>query len=232
MKSRRRVNSTVMLLRLSLVIVLLTLSCSRSHVGSDASQQSTALPSPAPKIEVIPSPTPVQPIRQVDFNNVAFPKYPEYTDRGRKYLTLKPGDGGPAMLNYGDVTGDGVEEALMMLGIESHGSAIPEIVYIFGLENGKQKVLWSFETGDRADGGFRNAYADHGDLVVELFGNDRIIGSNLYRGEEGLCCPSSFTRARYGWNGTKFRLKGPPEVLPNPNGGANPVMPIYDGPSK
>ena len=222
-----------MLLRLSLVIVLLTLSCSRSHVGSDASQQTTAESSPAPKIEVIPSPTSVQPIRLVDFNNVPFPHYPEYTDRAtKKYVTLKPGDGGPAKLNYGDVTGDGVEEAMMMLGIENRGSAIPEIVYIFGLENGKLKVLWSFETGDRADGGFRNAYADRGELVVELFGKERIIGSNLYRGEEGLCCPSSFTRARYEWNGTKFRLKGMPEVLPNPNGGANSVMPFYDGPSK
>jgi len=221
-----------MLLRLSLVIVLLTLSCSRSHAGSDASQQTTAVPSPPPKIDVIPSPTTVQPIRLVDFNNVAFQRYPEYTDRAKKYVTLKPGDGRPAKLNYGDVTGDGVEEALMMLGIESRGSAIPEIVYIFGLEKGKPKVLWSFETGDRADGGFRNAYADHGELVVELFGKERVIGSNLYRGDEGLCCPSSFTRARYEWHGTKFRLKGTPEVLPNPNGGANSVMPFYDGPSK
>jgi hypothetical protein len=121
---------------------------------------------------------------------------------------------------------------MMMLGIENRGSAIPEIVYIFTLATGRPKLLWSFETGDRADGGFRNVYADRGELVIELYGKDRIIGSNLYRGEEGLCCPSSFTRARYEWRGNRFHLKGTPEVLPNDQGGAAPLMRDYDPPSK
>jgi hypothetical protein len=223
-----------MLLRLSLAIVLLTLSCSRAQIRSPASQQTTAIAPDAPKAQPTPSPTPIQPIRLVDFNNVAFPHYPVYVgDRGKKkYVTLKPGDGGPALLNYADVTGDGFDEAIMLLGIENRGSAITEIIYIFTLDNGRPKLLWSFETGDRADGGFRNAYSDHGELVIELFGKDRIIGSNLYRGEEGLCCPSSFTRTRYKWDGNQFRLTGTPEVLPNPHGDANAIMPYYDGPSK
>ena len=149
----------------------------------------------------------------------------------KRYITLKAGDGGPSQLNYGDVTGDGIEEAMMMLGIESRGSAIPEIVYIFGLKNRKPILLWSFETGDRADGGLRQVYADHGNLIVELFGKDRVLGKDLYRGDEGLCCPSSFTRARYEWRGSKFRLKGIPEVLANPAGGANSIMPPYFGPA-
>jgi len=218
-----------MLLRLSLTILLLTLACSRAQVRS-LQPSNSILTAATPNA----SPSPSQAIRSIDFNHVAFPNYPDYIgDRGKKkYITLKPGDGGPALLNYGDVTGDGIEDAMMMLGIETRGSAIPEIVYIFTLQNSKSKFLWSFETGDRADGGFRNAYGDHGELVVELYGKDRVIGSNLYRGEEGLCCPSSFTRARYEWNGKAFRLKGTPEVLPNSSGGANPVMPSYDGPSK
>ena len=218
-----------MLLRVLLAILLFMPGCSRAQDKSPPPTNSIiAAATPAA------SPTPSQPIRSIDFNHVVFPNYPEYIgDRGKKkYVTLKPGYGGPALLNYGDVTGDGVEEALMMLEIENRGSAIPEIVYIFTLQNGRPKLLWSFETGDRADGGFRNAYTDHGELVIELFGKDRIIGSNLYRGEEGLCCPSSFTRARYEWSGKEFRLKGTPEVLPNPSGGANPVMPYYNGPSK
>jgi hypothetical protein len=218
-----------MLLRFSLVIVLLTLACSRAQIKSPASQQAPVVASPAPKLVALP--TPAQPIRSIDFNNVAFPHYPEYTERAKRYVTLKPGEGGPALLNYGDVTGDGVEEAMMMLGIETRGSAIPEIVYIFTATNGGPKLLWSFETGDRADGGFRNAYADHGELIVELYGKDRIIGSNLYRGEEGLCCLSSFTRARYEWRGNRFLIKGQPEVLPNDQGNAGPLMPGYDGPT-
>ena len=145
----------------------------------------------------------------------------------KRYITLKAGDGGPSQLNYGDVTGDGIEEAMMMLGIESHGSAIPEIVYIFGLSKGKPTLLWSFETGDRADGGLRQVYADHGNLVVELFGKDRVIGRDLYRGDEPLAGPRSFTRARYEWREGEFRMKGSPEVLPNPSDNASPIMPPY-----
>jgi hypothetical protein len=222
-----------MLLRLSLIIVLFTLSCSHAEIKSPLSREIIASGTP----EVETSPTPVvtnRPIRSVDFCNVAFPRFPVYIgDRGKKkYVTLKPGDGCPALLGYGDVTGDGNEEAMMMLGIENRGSAIPEIVYVFTLANGRPRLLWSFETGDRADGGFRNAYADDGQLIVELYGKDRIIGSNLYRGEEGLCCPSSFTRARYEWRGNQFQLLGQPEVLPNDQGAAAPMMRPYDAPGR
>jgi len=223
-----------MLLRLSPIVLLLALSCSRAQVASPPSQQPIVTASPAATVTPTPAVTPAQPIRSIDFNNVAFPHYPEYTERATKYVTLKPGEGGPALLNYGDVTGDGVEEAMMMLGIETRGSAIPEIVYIFGLNNGRLRLLWSFETGDRADGGFRNAYADHGQLVIELYGKDRTVGSNLYRGDDdnGLCCPGSFTRARYQWRGDRFHLVGTPEVLPNDQGSAGPVMPEYDRPNR
>lgn len=199
-----------------------------------ASQQPTNVASSAPKIESTPSSTPIQPIRTIDFNAVAFPHYPEYTDRAKKYVTLKPGDGGPAMLNYGDVTDDGVEEALMMLGIENRGSAIPEIVYIFGLEKGKPKVLWSFETGDRADGGLRQVYADGGNLVVELYGRGKVIGTNLYA-DDGTRAqqpyPYIVTRTRYRWLKNHFQLIVKPEEFSDPTGYGSAVMPYYDGPA-
>jgi len=188
--------------------------------------------SPAPTAEPTPSPTPTQAIRSIDFNNVAFPHYPEYTNRAKKYVTLKPGDGGPAMLNYGDVTGDGIEEAMMMLGIESNGSAIPEIVYIFGLENGKAKVLWSFQTGDRADGGLRQVYADGGNLVVELYGRGKIIGTDLYA-DDGTRAqqpyPYIVTRTRYRWLKNHFQLIGKPEEFSDPTGYGSAIMPVYNG---
>lgn len=173
-----------------------------------------------------------QRIRLVDFNQVAYPRYPQYTVRAKRYITLKGGEGGPAELNYGDVTGDSVEEAMMMLRIENRGSAIPEIVYIFGQRNGRLKLLWSFETGDRADGGLRQVYADGGNLIIELFGKDRIIGRNFYQGDEALCCPKLYTRARYEWRAGKFRLKEKPEVISNPAGDASSIMPPYFGPTK
>ena len=219
-------NLAILLLLLFTAWIYLS-ACSRPESQTPALAQSSASSSTTKKTEPSPSPTSNQPIRSIDFANISYPHYPVYTDEKKKYVTLKAGEGSPAYLNYGDVTGDGIEEAMMVLGIESRGSAIPEIVYIFGLDKDRPKLLWFFETGDRADGGVRQVYADNGELIVELYGKDRVIGSNVYRGDEGLCCPSSFTRACYEWRGNRFQLKGNPEVLPNPGGHASPVMPNY-----
>jgi hypothetical protein len=166
------------------------------------------------------------PIRSVDFDNLAYPNFPDYSRDQKRRLTLKPGEGGPNFINYGDVTGDGSEDAVVALGIGVRGSAVPDYVYIFTVEKGKPKLIWDFETGDRADGGLRNVYADNGQLVVELFGKDRVIGGQLYKGDEGLCCPSSFTRTRYKWTGKNF-AEISREIFDNPSRDANPVMPQY-----
>ncbi len=105
-----------------------------------------------------------------------------------------------ADVEYGDVTGDGNEEAIIDLGWITGGSAIPDLIYIYTLRNAHPKVLWAFETGDRADGGYMNVYADNGELLVELAGKDKIIGKNLYEDDgtkNGVCCPTFFTRTRY-----------------------------------
>jgi hypothetical protein len=205
--------------------VLIAVSCSTSARRDDSSASQNR-PSDVPALS---APTPVSPIRAVDLDNISYPNFPDYSDpngRKKKYITLKPGEGGPNFINYGDITGDGIEEAMVALGIDNHGSAIPDYVYIFTLENGKLKLIWDFETGDRADGGLRNVYADNRQLVIELFGKDRVIGGQLYRGEEGLCCPSLFTRTTYRWTGKRFEQTSK-EVLKNPSGDANPVMPQY-----
>lgn len=208
-----------------LAAVLIALSCSTSARRNDPSASQNR-PSNVPALS---APTPVSPIRAVDFDNISYPNFPDYSDpngRKKKYVTLTPGEGGPNFINYGDITGDGIEEAMVALGIDNHGSAIPDYVYIFAIENGKPKLIWDFETGDRADGGLRNVYADDGQLVIELFGKDRVIRGQLYRGEEGLCCPSSFTRTRYKWTVKRFELVSK-ETLSNPRGDANVVMPLY-----
>src|SRR5260370_23716551 len=94
------------------------------------------------------------------------------------------------------------------------------------MEKEHPKLLWDFDTGDRADGGLRQVYADNGQLVIELFGKDGVIGGQLYKGEEGLCCPSSFTRTRYKWTSKHFQEIGT-EVLDNPTGDANPTIPRH-----
>src|SRR4029077_12407536 len=188
-------------------VAVVTITCTTSESRSYSfPAQATASPSPT-AVKPISSPSPSastisianSPIRSVDFNKVTYPNFVAYDASKAKQITLKAGDGRPSFINFGDITGDGAEEAMVVLSIENRGSAIPYDVYIFTMANGKPKVVWAFGAGDRADGGLRQLYADNGQLVIELFGKDRVIGGNLYIGDEGLCCPSSFTRTSYKW---------------------------------
>lgn len=122
---------------------------------------------------------------------------------GLSYVTTK----------YFDVTGDGQDEALVVLKIETSGSAIPQIVFVFTWKDGKPELIWPFRTGDRADGGLKDLRAENGALVLELFGQDRfLLGANetgkITNDREQLCCPTYFTRTRYKWNGKNFQLQG------------------------
>jgi hypothetical protein len=171
------------------------------------------------------------PIRSVDFDHIAYPNLPDYSGDKSKRNTLKPGEGGPSHINYVDVTGDGQEEAIVVIPIGSRGSTITYHVYIFTIEQERPKLLWDFDTGDRADGGLRQVSAEGGELVIDLYGKDRVVGGQLFRGEEGLCCPSSFTRAHNKWTGKRFELVSK-ETLSNPTGDAKVVMPLYTGKSQ
>jgi hypothetical protein len=129
-------------------------------------------------------------------------------------------------VSYGDVTGDGLEEAIVTMSIVTGGSALPDIVYIYTLQGGKPRLLWAFDTGDRADGGLRRVKAENSCLLVELYGNGRILGKDLYAEDKtnrGACCPTFFTRARYKWTGNGFRLASKPKVLPNPTQNASSI---------
>lgn len=122
---------------------------------------------------------------------------------GLSYVTTK----------YFDVTGDGEDEALVVLKIETAGSAIPQIVFVFTWKDGKPELIWPFRTGDRADAGLKDIRAENGELVVELYGQDRfLLGANetgkITNDREQLCCPTYFTRTRYKWNGKNFQLQG------------------------
>ena len=163
-----------------------------------------------------PSPT----IRSMDFANFTFP-WTSDLGNSKDSFTLKNGelpatrnargliDGMGVFLGsvkYGDVTGDGVEEAIVSLSIQTGGSAIPGIIYIYTMRKNRPVLLWSRSTGDRADGGVHNVYAESGGLVVELNGPQRY--------GEGDCCAKRFTRRRYVWNGRRFRQTGKPETVP------------------
>ncbi len=167
----------------------------------------------------------VSSIRSIDFANFKYPGstglFPtaEYAtenfilSNGKSRETQKQYGMTLAGILYGDVTGDGNEEAMISLIVETDGSAGVNHVYIYALERGKPKFLWGFESGDRAWGGLKRVYAEVGDLVVELYGRGTQIEGELGSTDsKALCCPRSFTRTRYQWRGNRFQQHGEMQI--------------------
>lgn len=166
-------------------------------------------------------------IGKFDFKNYVYPLPRGWHDVDGKEATLLNGARrmsedriglSYAATKFGDVTGDGEDEAFVILKIETAGSAIPQIVYIYTLKNEEPELIWYFRTGDRAAGGLKDLRAAGGEVVVELFGQDRyILGeletSKITGDEQQLCCPTFFTRTRYKWNGKNFQMQGKRETF-------------------
>jgi hypothetical protein len=142
---------------------------------------------------------------------------------GLQYVTTK----------YLDVTGDGHDEAIVIIKIVTAGSAIPQIVYIYSWNQDKPELIWYFRTGDRADGGLKDIRLDNGMLLVELYGQDRFIlgeveTSKITGDEEQLCCPSYFSRTYYKWNGKNFLMQGKRLTFPVADPDAAPQQNLGD----
>jgi hypothetical protein len=221
-----------------LAIAVITAACE----GSGGSATATSASSRTEQSERRTNESkPKSPIRQVDFKNFTYPKLPtgkcsmaEVRLVNGKY-NAPEGIAGtrPAVdcwsvalgpITYGDVTGDGEEEAIVELYAEAGGTEASEDVYIYTLKGGNPELLWKFATGDRADGGLRRIAAENGELVVDLFGVGTAIGKKLYGTEDvGACCPKHFTRTKYKWDGSQFQQDGSEEVIENPSGSSAPV---------
>ena len=174
--------------------------------------------------------SPDSPIRKVDFENFSYP-LPDKPKGGTR-IKLRNGEQPPPSFSehgiprgigygfgdvtYGEITGDQSEEAIVTLHEIHSGTGIPNYVYIYTLRDNRPTLLWSFATGDRAEGGLQKVAAENGELVVELRGRNKIIGTNLYADDGhtgGNCCHDAFTRTRYRWQHGKFRQQGTPEVV-------------------
>jgi hypothetical protein len=172
-------------------------------------------------------------IRKVDFANFTYPWIAEVTDplNPKKELTLHSGNLEPVRDNrnqvvemgaslegvvHGDLTGDGKEDAVVVLAIRTGAQAMPRALYVYSADSDKTRLLWTSTFGDRADGGFRKVEITNGLLVIERYSPKE---------SKGACCPIYFTRQSYEWTLGAFRPTGKPEVLPNRDGHSSPVMP-------
>jgi len=237
--------ATVLNILVCLAVGFMT-ACSGTSGKTQQNSSLPTAPSPSPTTTLQPSEPQKNesqlnsPIRQVDFGNFTFPKLPSGKCLMKKIHLINgrydhpdappdlvPPKGGSidcwhitlGLTTYGDVTGDGEEEAMVALYAELGGNESSEDVYIYTLLGGRPVLLWKFMTGDRADGGLRQIYAENGELVIELYGVGTIAGKQLESSENvGSCCPKHYTRTKYKWDGKHFQQGGKEEVLPNPSG--------------
>jgi hypothetical protein len=110
---------------------------------------------------------------------------------GIKYLFLELDD-----VSYADLTKNGTEEAVVYVHGISVFNRFVGSVFIYAIEDGVPKLLWHYETGDRADGGLRKMEVENGALLIE---------QNVLEGAAGLCCPKKFVRRYFKWDGKEFR---------------------------
>jgi hypothetical protein len=173
--------------------------------------------------------SPSSPIRKVDFKNFTYPWYPTgyVPPNGRRRIRLQSGEmkveavkntdrvwASLANVSYADLTGDGKEEAIVTVTTNFDPNGSVACIFVYTLRGNEPKLLWSHETGDRANGGLRNLRVEGFDLVVEQY--DIKFDSAKGRYEEGtaLCCPKRFIRSHYRWDGEHFE-KSKSETLPN-----------------
>ena len=102
-------------------------------------------------------------------------------------------------VEFADLTGDGQEEAIVVIHYRTGGTQQTDYVYIYSFATGKPKLLAYFHSGDRAASGLYKAYGESGQLVVELFDPEK---------RSGDCCSSGFVRTRYEWRNGRFEAFG------------------------
>jgi hypothetical protein len=72
-------------------------------------------------------------------------------------------------VDYGDLTGDGKDEALVVLRYDTGGTQFYYYVYIFTVQNEQVQLIGYFRSGDRSAAGLYAASIQSSDLIVELY---------------------------------------------------------------
>jgi hypothetical protein len=202
-----------------MLVVALNLSCgspaakrSDSNVVASVSQNSASNKTPNNSQTLSSQPQEKDPssIRSLDFKNFTYPWYPSYlkAPHGSREVSLRDGKFEIAEdkqagidnlileldnVSYADLTKDDKKEAIVTIaGIETFNSFL-NCIFIYAVGDGKQRLLWRHQTGDRADGGLRRVAVEDHTLVIEQYTRSE--------GDGGLCCPRKFIRSYYSWNG-------------------------------
>jgi hypothetical protein len=177
-------------------------------------------------------------IQQIDFKNFSYDWFPAWDEKykGKGTILLNNGvwrDERSPRLNraigfdlnsvqYGDLTGDQREEAIVVLATQTQGNSFPHVIFVYKLINKKPVFLWAYETGDRADEGLRAVKVEDDYLIIDQY-------TSIFRASDGkisatgACCPKQYNRNYYRWNGKSF-MKRKSLLLPNEYGDARILL--------
>ncbi|MEP7366750.1 MAG: hypothetical protein ABI972_26120, partial [Acidobacteriota bacterium] len=100
---------------------------------------------------------------------------------------------------YGDITGDGAEEAVAVLRFDTGGTMNWHHIYVFKMRENLPRGIATYGTGERSSYGLHEITMQRQELVVELYDPATQLA---------LCCSSGIERTRYQWDGRTFRRVG------------------------
>lgn len=102
---------------------------------------------------------------------------------------------------YGDVTGDGAEEAIVLTLVSTGGTGQFTDGFVYEMRGDTPALLGSLGAGDRADGGIHDVSVRDGRLVVERYGRFEAGGA---------CCPQFVETEELRLVGGKLVVAGRP----------------------
>jgi hypothetical protein len=117
-------------------------------------------------------------------------------------------------VTYGDLIGDGSEEAIVKLNYSTGGTANWDYLYVYKLANGHPILLGRLESGSRGYGG-----------LIKVSVRDRLLVTDFADKEklQGECCSAGYIRVQYRWQRGTFvefgtRQHGDMELHEGPKG--------------
>ena len=155
--------------------------------------------------------TNAQAIRKVDFRNFSYntcfdeDKKTTRITNGKYARKIKDGDSSYGVyfevraVVYGDLDGDGQEEAVVDTICNSGGTGQFTDGLVYRMQNGKPVQIGSVGVGDRADGGLHEVKFVNGQLKVARYG-----------GNSGACCPDYIETYTYKLTGKGLVEAGKP----------------------
>jgi hypothetical protein len=98
-------------------------------------------------------------------------------------------------VRYGDLDGDGLEEAVVALNYSTGGTANWNYLYVYKLIRGQAKLLARMRTGSRGSGGLVRAFVRNQLLIADFADPEKRMGD---------CCSEGFIRVSYRWQDGVF----------------------------